>query len=81
MNVIQSITDEMARADRRYGPYASSHEGLGVLTEEVAELTEAIRRNDVSAIRLEAIQVASVAARLAQCTTDKSFQQRSGFST
>lgn len=59
------LWSEVASADERYGPFKSSHEGLGVLTEEVSELISAIRSNDHEATQREAIQVAAVAFRLA----------------
>ena len=61
------INIEGDRAEDRYGPFKSTHEGLGVLTEEYHELMEAIRSNDLRAVEREAIQVAAVAARIAEC--------------
>lgn len=69
---------ESNRSRRRYGPYRSSHEGYGVLAEEVDELLEAIRANDLSAVRNEAIQVASVALRIASENSPE-YIERSGF--
>lgn len=76
--VQQDVADEAERAARRYGSYNSTHEALGVLLEELAELMEAIRKNDLSAVRKESIQVSAVAARLAaQCEGDGAFRERS----
>ena len=50
----------------RFGPFTSSHEGLGVVTEEYDELKDAIRANDPAAIIREAVQLAAVAWRLAE---------------
>lgn len=73
------MLSEIAEADRKYGPFTSSHEGLGVLTEELKELTEAIHANTLEAIRHEAIQVAAVALRLASaCRGNDAFRVRSG---
>lgn len=66
-------------ASDRYGPFTSSHEGYGVLAEEVAELLEAIRANDREAVEREACQVSAVALRIAECCELRSFQERSGF--
>ena len=52
-------------AENRYGPFASTHEGYGVLAEEMAELLDAIRANDKQAIIHEAVQVSAVAFRIA----------------
>jgi NTP pyrophosphatase (non-canonical NTP hydrolase) len=64
---VQAITDEADRAEGRYGPFHSSHEAFGVLWEEVAELFDAVRENDLLKMEREAVQVAAVAARIALC--------------
>ena len=77
--VMRELSEEMVDAQTRYGPFASSHEGYGVLMEEVAELLDAIRANRPALVAHEAIQVAAVALRLASCCTgDTAFLQRSG---
>lgn len=73
-----AVVSEVAEADRKYGPFTSTHEGLGVLLEEVAELTDAIRANDGDAIKVEAIQVSAVAYRIAACLSDPATRKRSG---
>jgi NTP pyrophosphatase (non-canonical NTP hydrolase) len=79
LTLLDEVQAEALRAERRYGDFASTHEALGVLTEEVAELTDAIRGNGLEAVRLEAIQVAAVALRLAsQCRGHTAFAGRSG---
>ena len=75
--LISNILRQVNYADNRYGPFTSSHEGLGVLMEEVAELVGAIRRNDIQDIEREATQVSAVAMRLAYCCDDENFQTRS----
>jgi NTP pyrophosphatase (non-canonical NTP hydrolase) len=67
-----AIADEAERAQNTYGDFASMHEAYGVLAEEVAELFDAVRMKQsrtgvkrAEAIRLEAIQVAAVALRIA----------------
>jgi NTP pyrophosphatase (non-canonical NTP hydrolase) len=86
---MQNIANEMARADDKYGWPASAQETLGVLLEEFHELREAIHQNNLVAVRNEAIQVAAVAARLAEaCELERrredgapqtAFGKRSGF--
>lgn len=49
----------------RYGCYASTHEALGVLSEEMNELRDAIRANDMDSVQREAFDVAAVALKLA----------------
>ena len=75
--VIEYVTIEIARCDHRWGPFKSSHEGLGVLTEEYHELVTAIRGNRLDKIRAEAIQVAAAALRLAEACGDTGFAARS----
>jgi NTP pyrophosphatase (non-canonical NTP hydrolase) len=74
-----AVWHEAAQADERYGPFTSTHEALGVLSEEWDELREAIHANDFAAIEREAAQVASIAIRLAyQCRgSEASFRRRS----
>jgi NTP pyrophosphatase (non-canonical NTP hydrolase) len=73
------ISETILVSCERYGEYTSSHEALGVLEEELLELKEAIRENDLEAIRAEAIDIAAVATRLARiCRGNESFRIRSG---
>ena len=75
--MIKRIEREAKRAGARFGPFHSSHEGLGVLREEYLELEDAIRANDGTAIRRESIQIAAVALRLAEATATPEFKERS----
>ncbi len=78
-DVLGEVHNEMQRAHDCYGPFSSAHESLGVLLEEIAELMEAIRGNVLENIRIEAIQVSAVAARLAvHCRNHEAFRVRSG---
>jgi NTP pyrophosphatase (non-canonical NTP hydrolase) len=79
-DVMAAIIDETSRAITNYEMPTSTHESLGVLLEEFEELREAIHRNDRDAIMKEAIQVASVAYRLAWTCHSPSvaFSKRSG---
>ena len=68
MSIIDDIISEADQAKAKYGLFASTHEAYGVLAEEVAELLEAIRSNDLDRIKSEAVQVSAVSMRLAvQC--------------
>lgn len=60
-----AVGREAQAAADHYGPFASTHEALGVLCEEWDELREAIHCNDAAAIAEEALQVSAVALRLA----------------
>jgi hypothetical protein len=82
---LDDIREEADAAERRYGPFASTHEAFGVLAEEQMELLAAIHANDLEAIRREAVQCAAVALRLAElCDASEadgylsSFRVRSG---
>lgn len=72
------ILREIEAADARYGPMASSHEGLGVLYEEFTELTEAIRANSKADVEKEALQVAAVALRIVLSMGKEQTLNRSG---
>lgn len=65
-------------AETKYGPFTSTHEGYGVLCEEQEELLQAIRDNNPEAVFTEAIQVAAVAQRIAECVTVPASRKRSG---
>ena len=75
-----TLADIEARIDaaqRRYGPFASTHEALGVATEEWHELIDAIRSNVVIDVQSECLDLAAVLIRLAMDLNDESTAQRS----
>lgn len=74
---ITHVCSEVNHAQERYGDFASTHEALGVLTEEYYELVEAIRGNRLDRIQREAVQVAAVALRLAEACDKGAFAARS----
>lgn len=80
VEIIERIDKEVMEAHKKYGPFASAHEGYGVLAEEVMELLEAIHSNTDVVVQIEACQVAAVAWRLALSLTDdnESTLKRSG---
>lgn len=78
--ITDAVHNEVAKADEIYGPFTSTHEGFGVLAEEMSELLDAIRKNDHDAIRAEAVQVSAVAARIAVSLSDARTRSRSGMS-
>lgn len=77
--MLDDVAREAGRADQKYGPFTSAHEGYGVLAEEVWELLEAIRLNNRAFVKGEAIQVAAVALRIANACDLSDFCERSGF--
>ena len=78
--MFKEVADEMERAHDKYGPFTSTHEALGVITEEYHELIRGIQGNWQVNIREESIQLAAACLRLAQqCYGDHSpFMERSG---
>lgn len=71
---LDEILAEAAKAQDIYGPFASAHEMLGVLEEEVDELRRHVftrqGSRDRHAMRREAIQVAAIALRWAAACED-----------
>jgi hypothetical protein len=59
--IIAALIDD---ADMRYGPFASTHEALGVACEEWDELRAAVHANDMVKIKDEALDLAAVLIRL-----------------
>lgn len=64
--IFEALHKRMSVADDRYGGFASTHEALGVITEEYDELREAIKENDMQAVMREALDIAAAACRLAE---------------
>ncbi len=64
MDVVQASTEiqkEYQRAKQIFPPMNSAHVGYAVLLEEVDELWDAIKSNDLAAARAEAVQVGAMA--------------------
>lgn len=82
--ITEAVLWEAQAAQNKYGDFASAHEALGVLLEEVEELRDAIRANVRADAEKEAMQVAAVAYRLywhlAAPNTHRPFIDRSGMS-
>ena len=70
MSVSHDLLVRCEAAQRRYGDLSSTHEALGVALEEWDELRDAIRSNNIIAIRNEALDLAAVLVRLAQHCDD-----------
>jgi len=62
-DALGAVMCELASATRKFGPFHSSHEGLGVLTEEMAEFLEEVRENSVEGMAHEITQVGAMALR------------------
>jgi NTP pyrophosphatase (non-canonical NTP hydrolase) len=61
--ILAAIEHEVARAEAKFAPFNSSHEGIAIIFEEVDELWEAVRRNNRQQAIAEAYQVAAMAVR------------------
>lgn len=68
-STVDEVVAEAAKAQDLYGSFASAHEMLGVLLEEVEELKAHVYQRqglrNLLAMRKEAIQVAAIALRWA----------------
>ena len=66
------VTNELERAQRKFGPFRSSHEGLSVVREEYKELEEAVflKSKGVVEQHKEAIQLAAMALRFVEDVCD-----------
>jgi len=60
-DTVNYIADEYRNARSKFGGFHSAHEGYAVLKEEVDEMWDAIKSNDIKHAKKEAIQVAAMA--------------------
>lgn len=65
--ILDAVAAEVARAQAKFQPYHSAHEGASVIREEFEELWDEIKNNKQYGSRqrqmLEAIQIAATAVR------------------
>ena len=71
------LDNRIRDADARYGPFASTHEAMGVALEEWNELCLAIHMNNLDAVREEALDLAAVCIRLAESMENQTTRARS----
>ena len=77
-DILYELETRMDTAGRRYGPFASTHEALGVAIEEWDELRAAIQSNKLMDISDECVDLAAVLVRLARaCRNGGEFAARS----
>jgi hypothetical protein len=72
-DLIYEMEARIDRADQRYGPLASTHEGLGVALEEWEELKDAIRANALASVEQECLDLAAVLVRLARMVRNSNY--------
>lgn len=64
LGTMEALESRIRRADKRYGVFASTHEALGVCSEEWDEFRAAVHSNDFEAIQHEALDLAAALIRL-----------------
>lgn len=69
-SVIDDIETHISSAAKRYGPFASTHEAMGVALEEWSELQDAVHANNLESVAAECIDLAAVLVRLARDLRD-----------
>ena len=62
-DVLDAIVTELTSARRKFPAFHSGHEGYAVIREELDELWDAVKRDDIAHARREAVQVAAMALR------------------
>ena len=60
------LSERTQIAEIKFGPFASSHEAMGVALEEWDEFRERIHKNDINGAKSEALDLASVLIRFAE---------------
>lgn len=60
---LQEAAAELRRAMQKFAPIHSGHEGFAVIREELDELWDDVKRDDLTAAKREAVQVAAMALR------------------
>ena len=77
---LMAIEERISSAHERYGPFASTHEAMGVALEEWIEFVDAVRSNKLGSVEWECLDLAAVLLRLARTIreNDKPFAKRSG---
>jgi hypothetical protein len=62
-DALTDIQDEAFAARRKFAPFNSSHEGYAVIAEELDELWDDVKANNIDHAIEEAIQVGAMALR------------------
>lgn len=60
---VRLAAEELERAQDKFGPMASPHEGIAVIREEYLELEREVFWGTRAAMRAEAVQLAAMAIR------------------
>lgn len=62
-SALNQVRTEMVAAFEKHRPMHSPHEGYGVILEEVDELFDEVKANNLPRAKEEAVQVAAMATR------------------
>ncbi len=62
-DIAEDIAEEARRAREKFAPFNSSHEGYAVIAEELDELWDDVKANDIPHSIKEAVQVGAMALR------------------
>ena len=71
------IETRIAASDKRYGPFASTHEAMGVAMEEWRELQDEVHANNLDGVRKEALDMAAALIRLHDSLNNPATRERS----
>lgn len=63
IRLLYEVVDEWAEACSKKRAFTSGHEGWAIIREELDELWDEVKRDDLTAARAEAVQVAAMALR------------------
>lgn len=73
--MLVEVAKELARAEEKFAPFNSAHEGYAIIKEELDELwAEVMKKKDKRSrkkMRREAIQIAAMGMRFVLNVTDK----------
>lgn len=75
-DLIADLEERIRKAENRYGPFASTHEALGVACEEWDELRDAVRSNALASVEWECLDLAAVLIRLARNLRNSDYAQK-----
>lgn len=74
---VKEIYDECRRAQEKFSPFHTMHEGHSVIEEEFDEFWEAVKADDLIKAKTEAVQLAAMALRfLVDITRDPEHEAR-----
>ena len=72
---VSDVLNELERAQKRFSPFRSPHEGYAVLLEEMDELWDEVKKDRtpgaIARMRGEAVQVAAMAIRFIEDVCDR----------